>query len=871
MDSSGSDPKKMPPTPECLVQCQVAFASGVFQGDVTIRTILEVLVEGVIITAHFGTILVVNSSIEQMFGYPREELVGKPHAMLFPERFRETAADTWPGRESPDLAGLRRDGSEFPLEISLGLIETIRGDLTLALISDITLRKEVERQLHESEELFHLQIERVKDYAIFTLDTQGNVLNWNSGAERLKGYQAADIIGKHFSCFYPAEARAAGKPGEMLRKAAAEGQATDEGWRVRKDGSRFWADVIITALHDKGGKLRGFSKVTHDITKRKQAEEESRRSNAQFLRLFENAPFGIFQTAPDGKFTKVNSTLAEMFGYQSQEQMVDSVTDVCSQLYVHSEQRYRLLEAALAADRYAQGEVEFRRKDGSHFAASLHIRSVNGAAVSYVEGFVEDISSRKEAEEALRKSELQFRSMAESIDEVFWLTSSPVHPAVLYVNPAYDRIWGRPCAELYRNARSWMELIVPEDVARVRHDLQKLDSGKAVEMEYRIKRDDGTVRWISDRCYPLRDDSGKVTLATGVATDITVRKQLEETLRTSESTLRVIFENEVYAICIFEVDSGKMIDVNQAHVLMYGYSREELCSGMTAFELSAEPDKSRASVQKIGQTGSMFVPLRYHRKKDGTVFPVEIVGGAYLWEGRRVMFGLVHDITERLKAEKTLKLYAQRLIVLEEGLRKRISTELHDDIGQELAALGFNLAFLGNHLPEETRGDLRSVLEDSRLLTKKVSHFVRTMMVDLRPAQLDEIGLGPALRSYADLYARRTALSVAVQISPAFPRLPATAEIALFRIAQEALNNVAKYADAKQVTISLGREGTKVRLSIVDDGRGFLPREAALMPTGSGWGLTIMRERAELLGGSFLLDTKPGMGTSIVIEVSEGS
>jgi len=542
--------------------------------------------------------------------------------------------------------------------------------------------------------------------------------------------------------------------------------------------------------------------------------------------------------------------------------------DVSSQLYVHSEQRYRLLEAALVADRYAQGEVEFRRKDGSHFAANLHIRSVNGADDAYVEGFVEDISSRKEAEEAFRKSELQFRQMAESIDEVFWLTSA-APPAVLYVNPAYERIWGRPCSELYGNARSWMDLIVPEDISRVRHDLEKLDRGKAVEMEYRIKRDDGSVRWISDRCYPLRDDSGKVTLATGVATDVTVRKQLEETLRTSESKLRIIFENEVYAICIFEVDSGKMLDANNAHVRMYGYSQEELCAGMTAFELSAEPEKSRDSVQTIGQTGPMFVPLRYHRKKDGTVFPVEIVGGAYFWEGRRVMFGLVHDITERIKAEKTLKLYAQRLIVQEEDLRKRVSTELHDDIGQELAALGFNLAYLGNHLPQETRADLRSVLEDSRLLTKKVSRFVRTMMVDLRPAQLDEIGLAPALRSYAELYARRSGLSVSVQISPDFPRLSATAEIALFRIAQEALNNVAKYADAKQVTISLGREGTRVRLSIVDDGRGFLPREAALQPTGSGWGLTIMRERAELLGGSFFLNTKAGSGTAIVIEVGE--
>ncbi|HLO24750.1 MAG TPA: PAS domain S-box protein, partial [Geobacteraceae bacterium] len=131
--------------------------------------------------------------------------------------------------------------------------------------------------LRESEELFHIQVEGIKDYAIFMLDVQGNVLNWNAGAERLKGYRAEEIIGKHFSCFYPEEDRTGNKPAEELKKAAAEKQVKSVGWRVRKDGSRFWAEVIMTALHDENGNLQGFSKVTHDITERKQVEEEIER------------------------------------------------------------------------------------------------------------------------------------------------------------------------------------------------------------------------------------------------------------------------------------------------------------------------------------------------------------------------------------------------------------------------------------------------------------------------------------------------------------------------------------------------------------------------------------------------------------------
>jgi len=863
MVSSDTDPKKRLQELECAIPCQVAFASGLFQGDVTIRAILESLVEGVIVTDKSGTILVVNSSTENMFGYKSEDLVGQPHIMLFPQRFHKNRAVIGRKSQSLDLAGLRRDGSEFPLEISLGHIETINGVLNFVLVSDITRRREAEKNLWESEALFHLQIDRVKDYAIFTLDREGNVLNWNAGAERLKGYQAEDIIGKSFSCFYPEEERQAGKPEKMLKAAAAEGQATDEGWRIRKDRSMFWAEVIITALRDDCGKLRGFSKVTRDITKRKQAEEQLRRSEEKFLGLFANAPFGIFQTSPDGQLTRVNPTLAHMFAYLSPQEMVESVKDVVSQLYVHSEQRYGLLQKALASDQYARGEVEFRRKDGSHFAANLYIRPVQSDAESYVEGFVEDISSRREAEEALKKSELQFRQMAENIDEVFWLTS-PATPAVLYVSPAYQRIWGRPCSELYLHHRSWMEAIFPENLPRVQRDLEELDSGKAVAMEYRIRRPDGTACWISDRGYPHRDASGKVTFATGVATDITVRKQLEETLRLSESKLSIIFNNEIYAICIFEVDSGRILDVNEAHVAMYGYSREELLSGMTAYQLSAENNDSRYSVQTVVHTNATFVPLRHHRRKDGTVFPVEIVGGAYLWSGKEVMFGLVHDITERKKAEKTLKRYAQRLIVLEEDLRTRISMDLHDDIGQELTALSFNLAHIDNNLHED---ELRSTIEDSRLLTKEISRSVRNMMVDLRPAQLEEYGLAAAIRSHVSQFAERTGLAVALQISPQFPRLSAKKEIALFRITQEALTNIAKHAAASQATLSLESDADVVRLCISDDGQGFVPREAALQPAGSGWGITIMRERAELVGASFRLTTNPGEGTAIEIEV----
>src|SRR5688572_2332605 len=128
-------------------------------------------------------------------------------------------------------------------------------------------------------ERFHRLVESIRDYAIFLLDPQGRVVSWNAGAERIKGYRAREIIGRHFSVFYPGEAAAAGIPQRHLEKAVAERRVEAEGWRLRKDGSRFWANVVITALHDPAGRHEGFAKVTRDLTEQREAEERLRRSH----------------------------------------------------------------------------------------------------------------------------------------------------------------------------------------------------------------------------------------------------------------------------------------------------------------------------------------------------------------------------------------------------------------------------------------------------------------------------------------------------------------------------------------------------------------------------------------------------------------
>jgi len=352
-----------------------------------------------------GIITSWNGGAERIYGYPAEEVVGRPISILAPsERGDEIPAILQSIRRGKrvdhfETVRVRKDGGRIDVSITVSPIRDSKGNVIGAstVARDITERKRTQEEIHQlnkdleyrveertsqleaaiaelqssqealrrSEERFRLLVENVEDYAIFMLDPAGHVVSWNEGAERIQGYQVWEVLGEHFSVFYTEEDVERGLPEEELRVAAIEGHFEEEGVRVRKDGTRFRADVVITALSDEVGNLRGFSQVTRDITARKEAEEALRGSLRQLAdlkaALDESAMVAI--TDGEGKITYVNDKFCEVSKYY-REELLGQDHRIVNSGY-HTEEFMEDLWNTIGRGNVWRGAFRNRAQDGS--------------------------------------------------------------------------------------------------------------------------------------------------------------------------------------------------------------------------------------------------------------------------------------------------------------------------------------------------------------------------------------------------------------------------------------------------------------------------------------------------------------------------
>jgi diguanylate cyclase (GGDEF)-like protein/PAS domain S-box-containing protein len=499
-------------------------------------------------------------------------------------------------------------------------------------------------KLADYEENLELFANQTLDFAIYMLDPIGRIRSWNAGAERLYGYSAQEIIDSDFSVCYTPEDVAAEKPRRALEMAARDGSYRQEGLRVRKDHTSFWAAATITALKDQAGNLRGFAKLTHDITRYKTNE-------TKYLALFEHSHDGVLLTRPaDGAVLKANSAACNLFGYAEQELLAKRRDDLLDP----ADPGFAQAWAERAVTGAAAAELTFIRKGGEQFkgrVASKLFMDESGQQMSCTT--IQDITEQKRVEEVLRESEEKYRTLFDNMTEGFVLGEPILDSAghavdfrYLAVNEAYYAQTGTPSINIAgRRVREcfpqieqfWIDRYAT--VARTgqpdRFDAYNADTRRHYDL------------------YAFSPSPGRFAV---LFRDITEQKRAEEALK----TFKFFSDHSSESNLVVDAE-GRIRYVNRRLCERTGYSEEELLR----FHIQdINPNATEALLGKVverSKDGGIPPFESIRRRKDGSTYPVEISATVLEVQGEWLTFSVARDITERKRAEQALKDSERRL------------------------------------------------------------------------------------------------------------------------------------------------------------------------------------------------------------------
>jgi len=376
---------------------------------------------------------------------------------------------------------------------------------------------------------FRLLVEGARDYAIFMLDPDGHIVSWNAGAERIKGYTAEEIIGSHLSKFYTPDARVRGTANDALREARELGRHEDEGWRVRKDGSRFWASTLLTALRAPNGELLGFSKITRDLSERREHEERLRQSEERFRQLVELVEgYAIYMLDPNGFVSSWNIGAERITGYSAEMVLGRHFSLFYPPDAVESGFPQHQLEVAARTGRFEDNGWRVR-KDGTMLWANSVVTAIHDrkGALRGFSKIIRDLTGQREQEQRLKQSEENFRLLVEGVkDHAIFLLDA--RGEVLSWNAGAERVEGWRAEEVL--GHNFSILYPPEDVAagRPQRELETaIVLGFSEDTGWRIKAD-GSRYWADSSLTALRNKDGSIRGFAQVTRDLSERRRVHE-------------------------------------------------------------------------------------------------------------------------------------------------------------------------------------------------------------------------------------------------------------------------------------------------------------------------------------------------------
>jgi PAS domain S-box-containing protein len=525
--------------------------------------------------------------------------------------------------------------------------------------------------------------------------------------------------------------------------------------------------------------------------------------------------------------------------------------------------------------------------------------------------YFREVTERKLADNMLRASEIRFRTLADAIPQLVWTNDGQGYAD--YFNQRWFEFSGLTWDQSL--GVGWQAMVHPDDAAlSVDRWTEAQERGEVFESEYRLRRADGVYRWHIGRNVPQHDNQGRVQGWFGTATDIEDLKIAEASRRESEERFRLLVEGaKTYAIFLMDVDR-RIIHWNSGAERIFGYTPEEIY-GKSGDVLFTPEDRAAGAPDheaQIAITQGRALDVRWHMRKDGSLLWADGINTS-LYDEAGQLRGFVkitrdatkereaeerlqraHDelelrvqertaqlrneVAQRLQAERAREQLSKRVVTIQEDERKRISRELHDQMGQQLTALLMGLKTLPDAPPTEASGTSYSQqLEKMRDLAKSVMQQTHRLAWELRPATLDTFGLEPALRRYAEEWCEHTGIAIDFMSRglsttglDEVPRQRPEVDTALYRVVQEALTNVQRHANAQRVSVLLERDNSSITAIIEDDGQGFEveQNESGIpSPAAQRLGLLGMVERMELVGGTLIIESAPGQGTTVYARV----
>lgn len=637
---------------------------------------------------------------------------------------------------------------------------------------------------------------------------------------------------------------------------------------IKQDCSIIWVHNSVSLISDETGRPAKIARLTQDITARKLAEAAVREIEARNESILASVTDVHVVFDRQWRYIYVNKAAEEAIGLSREEILGRVLWDIYPDIIgTELERQYRraMKEGIavafsfhyLARDTWWENRFTPTRDGLAVFATNITERERAQALLKEREGALEATRTARYV------AERQYQEIFENAGEgIFRSTPEGYY---LTANPALARMQGFDSpAELIRSRRDISRELYVQPIQREEFKRLLEVHGEVRGFEHQTFRKDGSKIWISVNAHAVRDDAGHILYYEGTAQDITERKRAEQALRESEERYRELFENSKDAFYVHDM-KGVYVSVNRAAEKLSGYRREAIIGKHFSEFMPPESARlvQRQLQKKLDVAGETTYEIEMITKKRKHV-PVEVSSRLIIEQGVPVgIQGCVRDISERKKAQEAARNYSRRLIEAQEAERRRISRELHDQVGQILTAVKMNLHALQQTCSQPET--LSSIADNLKVIDEAVDQ-VRDLSVDLRPALLDDFGLVVALRWYLERQTRSIGIP-AKFVSGSLDeddRFSSELETACFRIVQEGVTNIVRHARASRISIRLERVVSDLILLITDDGAGF---DARQLRSGTGGiatlGLRGMEERAQAIGGTITIDSAPALGTEI--------